>query len=71
MNNIVDVVFITFVQRAGNFIEQQDLGQKLQITDQRNPLFFATESSLIDFSSVFSARPKRCKSATSALGSGC
>jgi hypothetical protein len=47
MNNIVDVVFITFVQRAGNFIEQQDLGQKLQITDQRNPLFFAT-GKLID-----------------------
>jgi hypothetical protein len=40
MNNVIHILFITFVQRAGNFIQQQHLRQKLQIADQRNALLF-------------------------------
>src|SRR5476649_1867273 len=39
-NDLMNILFILFVQCAGYLIEQQHIGQKLQVPQQRHPLFF-------------------------------
>ena len=47
MYKLIYIPLIGFIQRAGDFIEQQNFGQKLQITNERDALLF-TAGQFID-----------------------